>query len=175
MPIRSAFPALWLLTCLPLAAGGFDLGLQRTFDRGAGLALVPNVDYLNTTTTSTMAGPASTVTLDGTQNILSASLDVNWFFRGDTDRGFFLIGGAGVAAGFLSVHGQATDGASGTARARDTVFYPEVGAGFLFNGRVGVEALYKDFRFKQVNLGIDGGTVAWSANGVLLVALVIRL
>ena len=171
---RPFLPACIALLCAPLAAGGLGLGVQTSYDLAPGAALVPRVDFLNTTSSSTAAGPGTTINLSATENILSLALDYDWFAGGRTEHGFFLLGGLGVATGFLSVKGSSSTGTSASATTTSTVLFPEVGLGYMFPRRLGFELVYKGFQFKDVNLSIDGGTVAWSSSGVLMLAVDFR-
>ena len=163
------------LTCAPLAAGGLGVGVQTSFDLVPGSALVPRIDFLNTTVTSTVAGPGTTINLNVTENVISASMDYNWFAGGKTGRGFYVLGGLGTATGNLSVKGTSSDGTSSSVTANSTVVYSELGVGVMFPGQLGLELVYKAYKFNTVNLPIDGGAVAWTSSGVITFAVTLRL
>ena len=157
------------LTVSSLWAGGFGLGIQTAFDLGQGCAIAPRLEYLRITDSSTV-GPIS---LSATDNIFSLGADFNYFFSGRTGKGFYVLGGLGLANGSLSVSG--TDGTSSNQVTQNqTVLYPEGGAGYEFTRHVGLEVLYKALNFKDVDLAVGGVPVSYSYSNLVQIALTLR-
>jgi hypothetical protein len=99
--------------------------------------------------------------------------DYDYFLGADPDHGCYVLGGAGVAFANIEVSGSA-EGMSASTRSHQTLLYPEVGVGYLFNRHIGVEVLYKDLNFSDVTLVVDNIPTGYSFSGGLQAALVVR-
>jgi len=156
------------------ASGGFGLGLQTGFDIGKGQAIVPRLEYLRLTDSSSVPGPAFTTTdLSASVNCFSLGADYDYYPGGETDHGFYLLGGLGVARASIEVTGSGP-GDSATTTSRQTVFYPEAGAGYQITPNLGVEVLYKALDFKDVNVAVNGSVAGYSFTSSLQASLVVR-
>jgi opacity protein-like surface antigen len=155
------------------ASGGFGLGVQTGFDIGKSQAIVPRLEYLRLTDSSTVPGPFSSIDLSATVNCFSLGADYDYYPGGETDHGFYLLGGLGVARASIEVTGSSA-GASATTTSRQTVFYPEAGAGYQITPNLGVEVLYKALDFKDVNVAVNGTVAGYSFTSSLQASLVVR-
>lgn len=158
-----------LATGALFADGGYGAGLQTSFDLGLKGAIVPRLDYLHTSDSDSMSG----VSLSTHSDIVSVGADYDYFLGADPDHGFYLLGGAGVAFANIQVSASAA-GQSASTRSHQTLLYPELGAGYLFNRHVGLEVLYKDLNFSDVNLVVDNIPTGYSFSGGLQAALILR-
>jgi hypothetical protein len=165
---------LFAVSGASLAAGGFGLGVQTALEVAPGSVLVPRFDYLNASDSASYAGPGTIINTNATENLFSLALDYDWFPRGRSDRGFYLLAGLGVAYANVRVSGGSSDGTSASVSKGQTLLYPEVGGGYLFTPHVGLEVVYKAINYKDVYLPIDGTEVAWSNHGELLIAVSLR-
>ncbi|MDR3673266.1 MAG: outer membrane beta-barrel protein [Holophaga sp.] len=166
--------ALFTMTGASLWASGFGVGVQTAFDLGDGHAIAPRLEYQRYTDSSSVAGPVlSPIDMNATVNCFSLGADYNYFFSGRTGRGFYVLGGLGVASASFNVTAS-TAGLSSQATSHQTVLYPEAGAGYQFNRNLGLEVLYKDLRFDDVNLAVAGTPVGYSFSGSLQADLVLR-
>ena len=155
------------------ASGGFGLGVQTGFDIGKGQASVPRLEYLRLTDSSSVPGPFSSIDLSATVNCFSLGADYDYYPWGETDQGFYLLGGLGVARASIEVTGSAP-GDSSTTTSRQTVFYPEAGAGYQITPHLGVEILYKALDFKDVNVAVNGTVAGYSFTSSVQASLVVR-
>jgi Outer membrane protein beta-barrel domain len=156
------------------ASGGFGLGVQTGFDIGRGQTIVPRLDYLRLTDSSSVPGEfGSSIDLSATVNCFSLGADYDYYFGGDTDRGFYLLGGLGVARASIAVDGSGIGGSASTT-SRQTVFYPEAGAGYQITPHLGVEVLYKALNFKDVVIAPGGVPVGYSFSSGVQASLVVR-
>jgi hypothetical protein len=152
-----------------LFAGGYGVGLQASFDQGNGNAIVPRVDFLHATDSKTV----SPVNVDATANIPSVGVDYNYFPGKQTGKGFYFLAGLGAARLSLEVTAS-TAAASTTATVRKTTAYPEAGLGFDFTRHVGLELLYRDIRYHDVDLAVGGQSVSYAFSGTVQASLVVR-
>jgi len=156
------------------AGGGFGLGVQTGFDIGKGQAIVPRLEYLRLTDSSTVPGPFNgSIDLSATVNCFSLGADYDYYPGGRTDHGVYLLGGLGVSRASIAVDGSGAGGSASTT-SRQTVFYPEAGAGYQFTEHLGFEVLYKALDFKDVNIAIGGVLVGYSFTSSLQATLVVR-
>jgi hypothetical protein len=170
---------LCAIACSALAgaslwAGGYSVGLQTGFEVGAHGVVAPRLEYLRLTDSSSVAGPfGSSIGLSATVNCFALGADYDYFLGDDTDRGFYLLGGLGVARANIEVTGSGA-GSSASTTSQQTVLYPEGGAGYMFTPHIGLEVLYKALPFKDVNVLVAGTPVGYSFTGSLEAALVVR-
>jgi len=171
MNMRHAVPTILLaLTGMSLAAsGGFGVGVQTACDLGGGNAIVPRLDYLYATDSTS----AAAVSLSATANIFTLGADYNYYFSQRTGKGAFLLAGLGVAAATIDLSGS-SEGASASTSNHQTVIYPEAGLGYQFTPHLGAELLYKDLNFQNVNLVVGGIPITYSFSGSLQASLVLR-
>jgi len=151
------------------ASGGYGAGVQTSIDFGLKGAIVPRLDYLHTSDSDSMSG----VSLSTHSDIVSVGADYDYFLGAEPDHGCYLLGGAGVAFANIQVSASA-GGLSASTRSHQTLLYPELGVGYLFNRYLGVEVLYKDLRFSDVNLVVDNIPTGYSFSGGLQAALIVR-
>ena len=159
------------LTGASLWAGGFGAGVQTAFDLGENGAIAPRLEYLRLTDSSTVAGQ---INLSATVNCFTLGADYDYFTGDRTGKGFYLLGGLGVALADFNVSGSASDGSTSSTTSHQTVLYPEAGVGYIFTRYLGVELLYKYLNFKDVVFAVDGVPVAYSFSGSLQASLVVR-
>jgi type V secretory pathway adhesin AidA len=157
------------MTGVSLFAGGYGVGLQTSSDQGNGNAIVPRVDFLHATDSKTV----SSVRVDATANIPSLGVDYNYFPGKQSGQGFYLLAGLGVARVSLEVT-AATAAASTTATVRKWTAYPEAGLGFDFTRHIGLELLYRDIRYHDVDLTVAGFPVSYSFSGTVQASLMVR-
>jgi len=166
------------LACFAMAgaslfAGGFGVGVQTSFDLGGGNAIAPRLDYIHATDSSTPSGPAVPVRLDAKVNILALGVDYDYFPGKQSGQGFYLLVGGGVAD--FTVHVDGTAGpASASNSNRKTTLFPEAGLGWLFTRNIGLELLYKELRYHDLNLAVGGESAAYTLSGILQGSLVVR-
>jgi hypothetical protein len=166
--------ALCALSGASLWAGGFGVGVQTAFDLGSGNAIAPRLEYLRYTDSSSVGGPFGTpIDLNATMNCFSLGADYNYFFSGRTGKGFYLLAGVGAATAHFNVTASAA-GESASTSSNQTVVYPEGGVGYQFNRWLGVEALYKDMNFHDVDLMVINTAVGYSFSGNVQADLVVR-
>ena len=156
-----------------LFAGGFGVGVQTSFDQGGGNAIAPRLDYIHATDSSTPSGPAAPVRLDAKVNILALGVDYNYFPGKQSGQGFYLLAGGGVADFTVHVDGSSA-GATATGSHRKTTLFPEAGLGWLFTRNVGLELLYKELRYHEVDLAVGGEGASYAFSGALQASLVVR-
>jgi len=161
------------LTGASLWAGSYGVGFQTAFDLGESGAVAPRVDYLRATDSSTVAGPFSPINLSATVDCLSLGADYDYFPGETRGEGFYALAGLGVATARINVSGS-TFGASSSASSRQTLVYPEAGAGYQFNWHLGAEILYKALDFRDVTFAVAGTPVAYSFSGNVQASLVVR-
>jgi len=167
-----------VILCAALAggslwAGGFGLGVQTGYPLGDSGVLVPRLDYLHLTDSNSVSGPVTPINLSSTADLLSLGADYDWFIRGHRERGFYVLGGLGVALASIQVDGSTAD-ASASTTSHQTLLYPEVGMGYQFVRNFGLEVVYKDFNFRSVNLAVAGVPVSYSFTSGLELGLVFR-
>jgi|GEM_PF-1570893 hypothetical protein len=156
------------------AGGGYGLGLQTGFDVKAGQAIVPRLEYLRFTDSSSVADNyGNSIDLSATINCFSLGADYDYYFGGETDHGFYVLGGLGVAHASIAVSGSTFYGSDRTT-SQQTVAYPEAGAGYQITPHLGVEILYKALDFKDVNIAIAGQVVGYSFTSSLQASVVVR-
>lgn len=155
------------------AGGGFGLGVQSGFEVGRGQAVVPRLDYLRFTDSSSVPGPFSPIDLSATINSFSLGADYDYYPGGDTEHGFYLLGGLGVARASIKVTGSSA-GDSASTTSRQTVVYPQGGGGYQFTPNLGLEILYKALAFKDVNVAVHGTVAGYSFSPNLQASLVVR-
>jgi hypothetical protein len=158
------------LTSGCLWAGGFGVGVQTAFDLGGGSAIAPRLEYQRYTDSSTVGG---NIDLSATVNSFSLGADYNYFTSGRTDKGFYLLGGLGVATASFNVSASAA-GSTSRNSSHQTVLYPEGGVGWQFNRYLGAEVIYKAMSFKDVTVVVAGVPVGYSFSGSLQADLVVR-
>ena len=174
MKIHSAL-AGFALACLPLSASGFGLGLQTSFDQGPCGVIVPRLDYLHATLSSTLSAPGITINASATENITSVAVDYNWFTAGRARQGFYVLGGLGFAVGDIGVNAKASNECSAYTNTYSFGVFPEVGCGFLFDRHYGLELTYKAVKSGDVRLDMGRGrTPVWTSSGVAIVAMTFR-
>jgi hypothetical protein len=161
------------LAATVLHAGGYGLGLQTAVNVAPGQAVVPRVDYLHSTDHASAAGPFAPIDMDSTADILALGADYEYYFRGRSDRGPYVLGGLGVAFATLDVTGS-TPGASNRTTSHQTRLYPEVGAGWQFNRYLGLELLYRSLGLQDVTVSVAGATAGFSYPDSVDLALTVR-
>lgn len=167
--------ALTALTGASLsAAGGYGVGIQTAIAMGGGHTLVPRLDFLHATDSSTEGDADFPINLSATANIFSLGADYDYFLGGRSGQGFYLLGGLGLANASIAVSGSGPGGASASTTSHQTVLYPEAGLGYQFNRYLGAELLYKDMNFKDVLIAVAGVTVGESFSGSVQASLVVR-
>lgn len=167
--------ALFTLASASLwASDGFGLGIQTSFQTNDQGALVPRADFLRITDSSNEPGPFNAINLSTTANIFSLGVDYDYYLTGAPGQGCFLLGGVGLAAAAIEVSGS-TPGASASTTSHQTLLFPEAGVGYQFTRHVGVEVVYRDLNFKDVDLAVAGVPVGYSFSGGLEAAVVCRL
>jgi hypothetical protein len=156
------------------AGGGYAVGLQTAFELGPSGAVAPRLEYLRLTDSSSVGGPFnSTIDLSARVDCFSLGADYDYYLGPDIGQGFYLLGGLGVARASIRVDASgAGDAASATSR--QTVFYPEGGAGYQFTPHLGLEVLYKALPFKDVIVLVAGAPVGYSFSGSLETSVVVR-
>jgi hypothetical protein len=165
------------LTGASLWAGGYGVGVQTAFDLGSGQAIAPRLEYLRITDSSVVGGDFEPVDLNATINCYSVGLDYNYFFSGSTEKGFYVLGGLGVAVANFNITGSSYGpdyGASSSVSSTQTVIYPEAGAGYMFNRFIGLEILYKYLNFKDVDFMVGDVPVGYSFSGSIQANVVVR-
>jgi hypothetical protein len=169
--IAIAFSAL---TGASLWAGGYGAGVQTSFDLGESGAIAPKVEYLHFTDSSTVGGVfGNPIDLSATVNCFTLGADYDYFLGDKVGRGFYVLGGVGLAIASFNVSAS-TYGGSASTSSQQTVLYPEAGVGYLFTRHLGVEVLYKDLSFKDVNMAVNGQVVGYSFSGGIQAAVVVR-
>ncbi len=162
------------LTGASLWAGGFGVGVQTSFDLTDNSAIAPRVEYLRFTDSSTVGGPfGNPIDLSATVNCFSLGADYDYYLGGETGKGFYLLGGLGVATASIEVSGSGA-GSSASTTKRQTVVYPEAGVGYQITPHLGVELLYKALRFSDVTVAVAGEPVGYSFTGSVQASLVLR-
>ncbi len=151
------------------AGSGYGLGLQDVLDQEGHHAIVPRLDYLHGTDSSTPGGVSAKVTI----NALTLGVDYNYFFGQEAGKGGYLLVGPGLAGFSLHLAGSSA-GTSATTSVRKTTLYPEAGLGWLFTRNVGLEVLYKYLPYHDINMTVNGTPVSYTFNGVVQASLVLR-
>ena len=169
---RCGMTALLFLASTLLRAGGFGLGIQTAVDLGKGSAIVPRLDYLHATD-STTAGLDFPVDLTATADIVALGADYDYFLGGRTGQGFYVLGGLGLANANISISG-ATSGYAASTTSTQTRIYAEAGLGYQFNRHFGLELLYKDLQLQDVNLQVAGEWVAYSFPAAVQANVILR-
>jgi hypothetical protein len=163
-----------VLTSASLWANGYGVGVQTAFDLGGGQAIAPRLEYQRYTDSTSVAGPVFyPINMNATVNCFSLGVDYNYFFSRRTGRGFYLLGGLGVANASFNVTAS-TAGLSARTTSHQTVLYPEAGVGYQFTRWVGLEVLYKNLQFHDVDLAVADTPVGYSFSGSLQADLVLR-
>lgn len=155
------------------AGGGFGAGVQTAFAINEASAVVPRLDFLHSTDSTSVAGPITPINLSTTANIFSLGADYDYFITGGIGKGFYVLAGLGVAMAGIDVSGSTT-GAAASTTSHQTVIYPEAGAGYQFNRTFGLELLFKNYRFSDVTLQVGGVPAGYSYSGGLQVAVTAR-
>ena len=156
------------------AGGGYAVGLQTAFEVGASGAVAPRLEYLRLTDSSSVAGPfGSSIDLSAKVDCFALGADYDYYLGEEVGQGFYLLGGLGVALANIRVTGSGAGDAS-SATSRQTVLFPEGGAGYQFTPHLGFEVLYKALPFKDVNVLVAGTPVGFSFTGSLEASLVVR-
>jgi hypothetical protein len=155
------------------ASSSYGLGLQTGFDLGDGSVIAPKLDYLHLTDSSSVAGSAASIDLSTTADVASLAADYDYFINGQHPWGFYGAAGLGVAVANIHVDGS-TFGASASTTSHQTVVYPEIGAGYLFQHYFGVELMYKNLRLSDVTVAVGGVPAGYSYSGTLQLAFVVR-
>jgi hypothetical protein len=161
--------AIFAMAGASLWAGGFGAGLQTSFPLSEDSVIVPRLDFMHSTDSSSSSG----IGLSSKANIFSLGADYDYFPGGKTWKGFYGLGGVGVAYASIDVSGSIA-GFSGSTTSNQTVPYPEIGAGYMFTENIGAEILYKYLDIKDVNLLVGGVPAGYSYSGGLQIAVVAR-
>jgi opacity protein-like surface antigen len=162
------------LTGASLWAGGFGVGVQTSFDLTDSTAIAPRLEYLRFTDSSTVGGPfGDPIDLSATIDCFSLGADYDYYPWSQTGKGFYLLGGLGVATANIRVTGSGAGDYERTT-SRQTVVYPEAGVGYQFTPNLGVEVLYKALRFSDVTIAVTGVPVGYSFTGSVQASLVLR-
>ena len=161
--------AISALAGASLWAGGFGAGLQTSYPLNEDSVIVPRLDFLYSTDSSSSAG----ISLSTKANIFSLGADYDYFPGGKTWKGFYGLGGVGVAYAIIDVSGSIS-GFSASTTSNQTVLYPEIGAGYMFTENFGAEIIYKYLDIKDVKLLVAGVPAGYSYSGGLQVSVVAR-
>jgi hypothetical protein len=165
--------ALCALAGTLLHAGGFGLGVQMPVAMDRGGVLVPRMDFLHATDSSSSGSLIGPVALSATANILSVGADYNYFTGDKPGLGLFVLGGLGIARASLDLSASAP-GAAASTTSQQWRIYPEVGVGYQFTRHLGVELLYRNLSLSDVHLTVGGVPAVYSFTGSVEAAFVVR-
>lgn len=170
---KLAASALAALTGISLNAAS-AVGIQAVHPLGEGSVIVPRADFVYGHATTTLGGdPNGQIDESTTLNMLALGVDFNYFIQGRAGRGFYFLGGVGVAYADIEIS-VSSPVSSASNSSNQLKIYPEVGVGYLFPIRVGVEMLYKPINFNRVFVNIDGGKVSMDTGTHLVISAYYR-
>ena len=133
---------------------GYGLGLHGLIVLGGGVAIVPRIDYIAYKRDWTRN---AVINEDEKVNILSGGADFHYYFGGEANQGFYVLGGVGYASGkFESTY--SSNGLVLSASATKGAIYLQGGAGVQFNPNIGVECSYQTLTFSDVETTYLGYT-----------------